>query len=244
MLPLRGKGHQEKTLNALQAAMHELTLTALYFLVAVALAYAMGSLSFAVIVSRAFGLGDPRGYGSGNPGATNVLRSGNKGAAALTLALDAAKGWLPVALVQWLGPAWDLGVNTLAWVALAAFAGHLYPLFFGFKGGKGVATALGVLLGISAWLALAVALVWLFAAAVWRYASLAALLAAVFAPVLYLLCSGLVWYAEAPIAAAIAAMAFLLFWCHRQNVEHLLAGKERKIGTLTAAPPVPQKRRR
>jgi len=223
--------------------MHELTLTALYFLLAVALAYAMGSLSFAVIVSRAFGLGDPRGYGSGNPGATNVLRSGSKAAAAMTLALDAAKGWLPVALVQWFGPSWGLGVNTLAWVALAAFVGHLYPLFFGFKGGKGVATALGVLLGISAWLALAVALVWLFAAAVWRYASLAALLAAVFAPVLYLLCSGLVWYAEAPVAATIATMACLLFWRHRQNMAHLLAGTERKIGTTTA-PSVPQKRRR
>src|SRR2546427_71487 len=142
------------------------------------------------------GLNDPRTYGSGNPGATNVLRSGSKAAAAVTLLLDAAKGWLPVALVQWFGSRFGLGDGTVAMVALAAFLGHLYPVFFRFKGGKGVATALGVLLGISVWLGLAVALTWLIIAVFFRYSSLAALVASVFAPVYYLLCSGVVWYAE------------------------------------------------
>ncbi|WP_310637776.1 glycerol-3-phosphate 1-O-acyltransferase PlsY [Delftia acidovorans] len=206
-------------------------MNALYPLLATVAAYLIGSLSFAVIVSRAMGLNDPRTYGSGNPGATNVLRSGSKAAAAVTLLLDAAKGWLPVALVQWFGSRFGLGDGTVAMVALAAFLGHLYPVFFRFKGGKGVATALGVLLGISVWLGLAVALTWLIIAVFFRYSSLAALVASVFAPVYYLLCSGVVWYAETPIAAAIVAMAALLIWRHRENIQRLMAGKESKLGS-------------
>lgn len=209
-------------------------MNALYPLLATVAAYLIGSLSFAVIVSRAMGLNDPRTYGSGNPGATNVLRSGSKAAAAVTLLLDAAKGWLPVALVQWFGSRFGLGDGTVAMVALAAFLGHLYPVFFRFKGGKGVATALGVLLGISVWLGLAVALTWLIIALFFRYSSLAALVASVFAPVYYLLCSGVVWYAETPIAAAIVAMAALLIWRHRENIQRLMAGKESRLGSKKA----------
>ncbi|QPR34582.1 glycerol-3-phosphate 1-O-acyltransferase PlsY [Delftia acidovorans] len=211
-------------------------MNALYPLLATVAAYLIGSLSFAVIVSRAMGLNDPRTYGSGNPGATNVLRSGSKAAAAVTLLLDAAKGWLPVALVQWFGSRFGLGDGTVAMVALAAFLGHLYPVFFRFKGGKGVATALGVLLGISVWLGLAVALTWLIIAVFFRYSSLAALVASVFAPVYYLLCSGVVWYAETPIAAAIVAMAALLIWRHRENIQRLMAGKESRLGSKKADP--------
>jgi glycerol-3-phosphate acyltransferase PlsY len=206
-------------------------LNALYSLIAVAAAYLIGSLSFAVIVSRVMGLNDPRTYGSGNPGATNVLRSGSKAAAAVTLLLDAAKGWLPVALVRWFGPAFGLAEGTLALVALAAFLGHLYPVFFNFKGGKGVATALGVLLGISGWLGLATALTWLIIAVFFRYSSLAALVASVFAPLYYVLCSGIVWDAETPITVAIVVMAMLLVWRHRENIQRLMAGKESKLGS-------------
>lgn len=205
-------------------------MNALYPLIAVVAAYLIGSLSFAVIVSRVMGLNDPRTYGSGNPGATNVLRSGSKAAAAVTLLLDAVKGWVPVVLVKWFGPQFGLGDNTLALVALAAFLGHLYPVFFSFKGGKGVATALGVLLGISGWLGLATALTWLIVAVFFRYSSLAALIAAVFAPVYYLLCSGIVWDAETPITAAIVVMSMLLIWRHRENIQRLMAGKESRLG--------------
>ncbi|WP_027014897.1 glycerol-3-phosphate 1-O-acyltransferase PlsY [Comamonas composti] len=205
-------------------------MNALYPLIATVAAYLTGSLSFAVIVSRAMGLSDPRTYGSGNPGATNVLRSGSKAAAAVTLLLDAAKGWLPVALVHWFGADFGLHEGTLALVAVAAFLGHLYPVFFRFEGGKGVATALGVLLGINGWLGLAVALVWLAMAVLFRYSSLSSLVAAVFAPVFYLLASGLVWYAETPVTAAIIAMSALLIWRHRENIQRLLAGKESKLG--------------
>lgn len=205
-------------------------MNALYPLIAVIAAYLIGSLSFAVIVSRAMGLHDPRTYGSGNPGATNVLRSGSKAAAAVTLLLDAAKGWLPVVLVKWFGPAYGLGDGTLAMVALAAFLGHLYPVFFKFQGGKGVATALGVLLGISGWLGLATALTWVIVAVFFRYSSLAALIAAIFAPVYYVLCSGILWDAETPITAAIVVMSMLLIWRHRENIQRLMAGKESKLG--------------
>lgn len=206
-------------------------MNALYPALATVVAYLIGSLSFAVIVSKAMGLHDPRTYGSGNPGATNVLRSGSKAAAAVTLLLDAAKGWLPVALVRWFGPAWGLGDGTVALVALAAFLGHLYPVFFHFKGGKGVATALGVLLGVSGWLGLFVALTWLAVAALFRYSSLAALVASVLAPVYYVLLSGLLWYAETPIAVAIGVMAALLLWRHSGNISRLMAGQESKIGS-------------
>ena len=205
-------------------------MNAFYPILATLAAYLIGSLSFAVIVSRVMGLHDPRTYGSGNPGATNVLRSGSKAAAIATLLLDALKGWLPVALVHWFGRPYGLGDGTLAAVGLAAFLGHLYPVFFRFQGGKGVATALGVLLGISGWLGLATALTWLIIAYFFRYSSLASLVAAVFAPLYYVLFSGVVWYAEAPVTAAIVAMGLLLIWRHRENIQRLMAGKESRLG--------------
>ena len=216
-------------------------MNALYPLIAVVAAYLIGSLSFAVIVSRVMGLNDPRTYGSGNPGATNVLRSGSKAAAAVTLLLDAVKGWVPVVLVKAFGEPFGLGDSTVALAGLAAFLGHLYPVFFGFKGGKGVATALGVLLGISGWLGLATALTWLIVAVFFRYSSLAALIAAVFAPVYYVLCSGIVWDAETPVTAAIVVMSMLLIWRHRENIQRLMAGKESKLGQkkADAAKPAP-----
>jgi len=205
-------------------------LNAFYPLLATVAAYLIGSLSFAVIVSRVMGLHDPRTYGSGNPGATNVLRSGSKPAAIATLLLDALKGWLPVMLVQWFGQPYGLGDGTLAAVGLAAFLGHLYPVFFRFQGGKGVATALGVLLGISGWLGLATALTWVIVAFFFRYSSLASLVSAVFAPVYYVLCGGILWYTEAPVTAAIVVMGLLLIWRHRENIQRLVAGKESRLG--------------
>lgn len=205
-------------------------MNAFYPFLATLAAYLIGSLSFAVIVSRVMGLHDPRTYGSGNPGATNVLRSGSKPAAIATLLLDALKGFVPVVLVQWFGKPYGLGDGTLAAVALAAFLGHLYPVFFRFKGGKGVATALGVLLGISGWLGLATALTWLIIAVFFRYSSLASLVAAVFAPVYYVLFGGVLWYTEGPVTAAIVAMGLLLIWRHRENIQRLIAGKESRLG--------------
>ena len=202
----------------------------LFPVLATALAYLIGSLSFAVIVSRAMGLSDPRTFGSKNPGATNVLRSGNKGAAVATLVLDAAKGWLPVVLVRWFGAPYGLEEGTQALVGLAAFLGHLWPVFFRFQGGKGVATALGVLLGFSGWLGLATAATWLIIAFFFRYSSLAALVAAVFAPMFYLLGGGVVWYAERSITAAIVAMSALLLWRHRENITRLIKGTESRLG--------------
>ena len=197
---------------------------------AAVLAYLVGSLSFAVIVSRAMGLHDPRSYGSGNPGATNVLRSGSKVAAVLTLLLDALKGLIPVLVVKTWGPQWGLGDGALALVALGAFVGHLFPVFFGFKGGKGVATALGVLLGISGWLGLIVLGIWLVVAFVSRYSSMAALLASLGAPVAYLILDGSLWSVETPLLVAIMVMAALLVWRHRENIKRLLEGKESKLG--------------
>lgn len=209
-------------------------MTALYPLLATVAAYLLGSLSFAVIVTRAMGMADPRTYGSKNPGATNVLRSGNKAAAIITLLLDAVKGWLPVVLVRWYGQPYGLGDGTVALVGLAAFVGHLWPVFFRFEGGKGVATALGVLLGISVWLGLATAATWLIIAFFFRYSSLASLVAAAFAPVYYLLVDGVVWNAEGPITIAIVVMALLLAWRHGENIKRLLAGKESRLGSKKA----------
>ena len=203
----------------------------LYPLLAAVAAYLVGSLSFAVIVSRVMGLDDPRTFGSKNPGATNVLRSGSKAAAVITLLLDAAKGWLPVMMVKWVGEPWGLGDGTLAMVGLAAFLGHLYPVFFKFEGGKGVATALGVLFGISGWLGLATALTWLVIAVFFRYSSLASLVAAAFAPAYYLFGDRVAWYAANSITLAIFVMAMFLFWRHRENIYRLLAGKESKLGS-------------
>ena len=193
-------------------------------------AYLIGSLSFAVIVSRAMGLSDPRTFGSGNPGATNVLRSGSKAAAVITLILDAAKGWLPVALVRWFGPAYGLEDGTIAMVALAAFVGHLFPVFFGFKGGKGVATGLGAVLGIDLVLGLATAATWLIIAFFLRMSSLASLVAAVFAPVYYFLGSGVAWTFYNSVFGALCFMALLLALRHRKNIDRLVKGTEPKIG--------------
>lgn len=210
-------------------------MNALYPLLAAVAAYLIGSLSFAVIVSRAMGLSDPRTYGSKNPGATNVLRSGNKAAAAVTLLLDALKGWLPVALVRWFGAPYGLEEGTVALVGLAAFAGHLWPVFFRFAGGKGVATALGVLVGVSGWLGLAAGATWLIVAFVFRYSSLAALVAAAFAPFFYVLGDGVAWSADARVVLALAEMALLLAWRHQENIRRLLAGTESKIGKSKAS---------
>jgi acyl phosphate:glycerol-3-phosphate acyltransferase len=194
------------------------------------LAYAVGSLSFAVIVSRVMGLNDPRTFGSKNPGATNVLRSGNKAAAVLTLLLDAAKGWLPVFLVIKFGPAHGLMEGTVALVGLAAFLGHLFPLFFHFKGGKGVATALGVVLGINPMLGLATAATWLIVAGFFRYSSLAALVAALFVPVYYIFGDGVAWYMDKPVLGSLVLMSGLLISRHAQNIARLVRGTETRLG--------------
>ncbi len=190
-------------------------------------AYLLGSVSFAVVISRIMGLQDPRAYGSGNPGATNVLRSGSKLAALLTLVGDTGKGALAVVLARALGNAWG-GVDdvTLALVALAAFAGHLYPVFFRFQGGKGVATFLGAVLALFPWLGLLTCAVWLVVAGITRYSSLASMLSAASAPILFLLTGG-------PVGGsfiALAVMAALLIVRHRSNIAKLRAGQERKIG--------------
>lgn len=199
--------------------------------VAVVLAsYLLGSLSFAVIVSRLMGLNDPRSYGSKNPGATNVLRSGSKKAAILTLLLDAFKGWLPVALVLTYGPEHGAVAGLAALAGLAAFLGHLYPVFFGFAGGKGVATAVGVVLGVNGSLALAVVLSFAIVLFFSRYVSLASMVAAVFAPAFYLFGDGVAWQASAPEVLSLAAMAILLVWRHRENIHRLLAGTESQLG--------------
>jgi glycerol-3-phosphate acyltransferase PlsY len=185
------------------------------------LGYLIGSLPFAVIVSKAFGLADPRSFGSGNPGATNVLRTGNKLAAALTLLGDAAKGWLAMFVVAKVGAD---GTAT-AFAGLAAFLGHLFPVFLKFKGGKGVATAIGVLIGLDAWLALGAALTWLATAVVTRYSSLAAIVAATVAPTLSLASHGI-----GAVSIVVAVMCVLLIWRHKENIKRLIAGTEGRIG--------------
>ena len=201
-----------------------------YFLAATLLAYLLGSLSFAVIVSRLSGLKDPRSYGSKNPGATNVLRSGNKTAAVATLLLDALKGWLPVVLVKWFGADYGLGDGTVAAVALTAFIGHLYPVFFQFKGGKGVATAAGVVLGINAVLGLATLATFGIVVFFSRYVSLASLAAAVFAPFFYLLGDRAAWNVDKSIVFALVVIAALLLYRHRENIGKLLKGTESRLG--------------
>lgn len=188
-------------------------------------AYLIGSLSFAVIVSKAMGLPDPHSYGSGNPGATNVLRTGSKKAAILTLIGDAAKGWVAVALALWLAPRFGVDGLGIALVAIGAFLGHLYPIFFGFKGGKGVATAAGILIALNPWLGLATLATWIIIAVFFRYSSLAALLAAIFAPIYAFFLFG-----QHPIVLATIAMSALLIWRHRGNLSKLVAGQESRIG--------------
>jgi glycerol-3-phosphate acyltransferase PlsY len=201
---------------------------------AVLAGYLIGSLSFAVIVSRLMGLSDPRSYGSKNPGATNVLRSGNKAAAILTLALDALKGYVPVVAALLLGPKFGWGEATVAWVGLAAFLGHLWPVFFRFQGGKGVATAAGVLMALNPWLGLATLASWLIIAVFFRYSSLASIVAALFAPFYQLL----IWGVE-PAVLPITVMSLLLVWRHEGNIRKLLSGTESRIGQkATAAGPV------
>jgi acyl phosphate:glycerol-3-phosphate acyltransferase len=209
-------------------------LQSLYPVLASVLAYLAGSLSFAVIVSSLMGLNDPRTFGSKNPGATNVLRSGNKSAAIVTLLLDAVKGLLPVLLVKWFGKPYGLEDGTIALVGLAAFVGHLWPVFFKFQGGKGVATFIGVVFGIDAVLGLATAATWIIIAFFFRYSSLASLVSAVFAPAYYLLGDRMAWYAETPIALALAAMTALLAYRHRENITRLLQGKESRLGAKKA----------
>jgi glycerol-3-phosphate acyltransferase PlsY len=194
------------------------------------LAYLAGSLSFAVIVSRLMHLDDPRSYGSGNPGATNVLRSGNKTAAALTLLFDGLKAFIPLWCVQQYGAEFGLSGGTVAAVALAAFLGHLFPVFFKFKGGKGVATAIGASFGIHPLLGVATGLTWLIIAYFFRYSSLAALVAAVFTPVYYLLCDGVAWRSEPEVTVTLGLIAGLLLWRHRANIARLISGSEPRIG--------------
>ena len=197
----------------------------LYSPLAIVLAYLLGSVSFAVLVSRGMGLADPRTFGSKNPGATNVLRTGNKTAAALTLLGDGAKGWLAVALTKFLGVRYGLGVETVALVGIAVFLGHLYPVFHRFAGGKGVATAGGVLFGIHPVLGLATVLTWAIIAFFFRYSSLAALVSAAFAPLFYVFVFG----ADVTVVTVVT-MSVLLLYRHWENIGRLMAGKEKRIG--------------
>jgi glycerol-3-phosphate acyltransferase PlsY len=176
-------------------------------------------------------MSDPRSYGSKNPGATNVLRSGNKGAALATLLLDAVKGWLPVFLIHHLGEPYGLGAGTAALAGLAAFLGHLYPVFFGFQGGKGVATAAGALLGIEWLLGLATGTTWLIIAVFFRYSSLASIVAAFFAPAYYLIGGGIAWPLTREVLLALIAISLLLIWRHRENIRRLAAGTESRLGS-------------
>ena len=202
------------------------------------LAYLIGSISFAVVVSKCMGLPDPYSYGSGNPGATNVLRTGNKRAAVFTLLGDALKGWLAVTVARYvLGDAL-LMQGTATWilcgVVIAVFLGHLYPLFHGFKGGKGVATACGILFGINLLLGLATLATWLIVAFFLRYSSLAALAAAVFGPIYFVFLFGF-----QPMAIALSVVCALLIWRHRSNIRNLINGTETRIGKKKAPPANP-----
>ena len=195
---------------------------------AVLVAYLIGSLSFAILISRVVGLKDPRSYGSSNPGATNVLRGGHRPAAVATLALDTLKGYLPVMAAYWLMPSQGWGVGTVALVGLAAFAGHLWPVFHGFKGGKGVATAAGVILALNPTLGLLTLLSFAIVTAFSRYVSLASIVAAVFAPFYEILIWG-----GSPIAVVLLVIALLVIWRHMENIRRLIAGTESRLGSKT-----------
>jgi acyl phosphate:glycerol-3-phosphate acyltransferase len=189
-------------------------------------AYLIGSVSFAVVVSKFSGLPDPHSYGSGNPGATNVLRTGNKLAALLTLIGDAVKGWLAVWITMRLSPILALPEWVVPGAALAVFVGHLFPIFHRFHGGKGVATALGVLLAINLQLGLGVLFIWLVVFLIWRVSSLAALAAAIFAPLFTIH-----FFGYGSMVFAVAAMAVLLIWRHHANIANLITGSEKRIET-------------
>ena len=196
----------------------------------VGLAYLLGSLPFAVIVSRLMGLADPRTFGSNNPGATNVLRSGNKTAAALTLLGDLLKGSVAVWIAQWISQRYGLPSLVLGLSALAVFLGHVFPFTLNFKGGKGVATAIGVLLALQPLLALACAITWVVVAKTTRYSSLSAIVAASLAPFYYVFAAGSLWPMDKAIALSIALLSVLLLWRHQANISRLLQGKESRIG--------------
>ena len=200
--------------------------------VTILVAYLIGSISFAVLVSRAFGLPDPRSYGSGNPGATNVLRTGRKAAAVLTLFGDAFKGWFAVALTQQHVVGDPVAV---AAAAVAVVVGHLWPLYFRFEGGKGVSTAVGVLLALDPWLAAGAIATWGIIAFFFRISSLAALVAAAFAPFFSFLLYGMNRFALEP-ALGVTVISLLLVWRHRTNIRNLLAGTEGRIGGGTGSP--------
>jgi acyl phosphate:glycerol-3-phosphate acyltransferase len=199
----------------------------------IAAAYLLGSVPFAVLVSRALGLRDPREYGSKNPGATNVLRSGNKFAAALTLLLDGAKGWLAVWVAQRSEWQWQLSEGTIAAVALAVVAGHIFPIFLRLRGGKGVATTLGVMLGIAAGFGLITCMVWLAVAVLLGYSSLAAIIAVIFAAVAYP-----IWFGGDTMTLSLCAICLLVLWRHRRNLSNLVSGREPRIALMRSKTPV------
>jgi len=195
-------------------------------------AYLLGSIAFAILVSRAMGLSDPRTFGSRNPGATNVLRSGKRSAAVATLVLDALKGYAPVALMLQMASAWGVAGTASEWAALAglaAFLGHLYPVFFRFKGGKGVATAVGVLFGLEPTLGLACLGTFLILVYFSRFVSLASVVAAVFAPFYWLFGHGVAWQAGAASTACLTVMSLMLIWRHRENLQRIMKGTESKL---------------
>ena len=195
-------------------------------------AYLLGSIAFAILVSRAMGLSDPRTFGSRNPGATNVLRSGKRSAAIATLVLDALKGYAPVVLMLQMAGAWGVAGTASEWAALAglaAFLGHLYPVFFRFKGGKGVATAVGVLFGLEPTLGLACLGTFLILVYFSRFVSLASVVAAVFAPFYWLFGHGVAWQAGAASTACLTVMSLMLIWRHRENLQRIMKGTESKL---------------
>jgi glycerol-3-phosphate acyltransferase PlsY len=195
-------------------------------------AYLIGCISFAILASRLFRLPDPRTYGSGNPGATNVLRSGRKSAALVTLLGDTAKGWVAVMLASYLAPNLGFAAATIAACGLAVFLGHLYPLFFGFKGGKGVATALGVLFGFSTWLAFAALTVFAVVLLLWRFVSLASIAAAIGAAL-----GATAIFGASPYTLAVVGLAVMIIWRHRANLQRLLTGTESKIAAARSVVP-------
>lgn len=194
-------------------------------MVFILLAYLLGSIPFAVVTSWIFGLPDPRTFGSENPGATNILRSGNKVAAILTFLGDAGKGWIAVALAQHFAPIWGLDSDVVTVVALAVFLGHLWPVFLHFKGGRGVSTAVGVMIGLNPWTGLLAVVTWIVVAAIWRISSLSALAAALIAPVNAWMFLGF----EAS-TLVIFIMSVLIFWRHKSNITNLISGKEARFG--------------